>query len=137
MNQFVTQPNYLIPNNAGAQPPTNAPPRFNGFLGRYISDFSELTPGETPMDGSLTVFPTKGLDAIYIRTWNKDGRLLSFRYILDESVDLNAPQMAPQPPQPDYQALLDRISSLEEQVKKSQQRGGRNNSANKNEEVSS
>lgn len=93
------------------------------FPGRYISDLLEVTPNEVPMDGQIALFPTKDLSEIYLKSWSGDGRILNFRYILDTSVDLNAP-VAPQ--QEDFTNITARLSALEEQVKKRTSTRGRN-----------
>lgn len=124
------------PMNQSTMP--SSPPNY--FGGRLIEDFTEVKPNETPMDGSITLFPTKDLNSIYLRTWNRDGRLMSFVYRLDTSVDLNAPVLPPQ--QQEYQALIDRVNQLEDMVRQQQtpapaqqSRGGRN--SNRGEEAKS
>lgn len=108
---------------AGQSTQSQSPMR-TSFYGRYISDFSEILPNETPMDGSVTLFPNKDLSEIFLRTWNQNGSLMSFRYVLDTTTDLNAPVSPPQ--QQDYQTLMDRITDLENMVRR--QRNGRNSS---------
>lgn len=96
------------------------------FVGRYISDISETLPSETPMDGRISLFPTKDLQAIYLKSWNSDGRLLVFRYILDPSQNLNASAQ----PQEDTTRIdiLKRLDQLEKQVASNTKKPSQRNS---------
>lgn len=94
------------------------------FPGRYVEGLDEVRPNEVPMDGQIALFPTKDLSAIYLKSLTGDWRILNFRYILDTSVDLNAPVIPQQ--QEDYTNISARLSALEEQVKKKTSARGRN-----------
>lgn len=132
MPNFMSQPTNQYTSQSGAMMPIGPSNSSPSFGGRLIQDFTEVKPNETPMDGSITLFPTKDLSEIYLRTWTPNGRLMSFLYRLDTSVDLNAPVLPPQQ-QDNYQALMDRINHLEDMVRQQQavppqqQKGGRNN----------
>lgn len=92
-----------------AQQPTQAP-----FAGRFIADISEVVPSEVPMDGRAALFPNKSLEEVYLKMWNRDGELKSFRYILDPNQKLSIQQPSRQE---DVQAmLLRRIDELEEKI---------------------
>ena len=56
-----------------------------GFYGRYIDDISEVRLDEVPMTGRPCLFPTKDANAVYLKVWNQDGKLLTVKYILDSA----------------------------------------------------
>lgn len=49
--------------------------------GRIIDDISTVTANEVSMDGSLSVFPTRDLSAIYCRQWQNDGTIKTVKFI--------------------------------------------------------
>lgn len=104
-----------IPNNVGSSnnrysigmpSPRPITPRFSGMdpsmmlPGFYVSSEDEIRPGDVNMDGSISFFPSKDLQKIYIRQWNKNGELERLTYVLANPDP--EPQTAP-PPQPQYQ----------------------------------
>lgn len=111
------QPTPQMPYASAPTPQQMSAP---GFSGRYISEVGEIIPKEVPMDGSVAIFPNKDLSEIFLKSWCSDGRILTFRYALDTSVDLNA--QTPQPQQ-NYQDLATRLADLEAQVRKTSNRG--------------
>lgn len=115
------QQQFMAQNTQQAYSPFQVAPTFPG---RYVEGLDEVKPNEVPMDGQLALFPTKDLSVIYLKSWSGDGRILNFRYILDTSVDLNAPVVPQQ--QEDYTNISARLSALEEQVKKKTSARGRN-----------
>ena len=99
-----------LPNNVGnpsnrysfgTQSQRPITPRFSSMdasltlPGFYVSSEDEIRPGDVNMDGSIAFFPSKDLQKIYIRQWNKNGELERLTYVLANPV-----QEAPQPMQP-------------------------------------
>lgn len=101
----MTLPNNMgNPSNRysfGTQPRQPVTPRFSTFdtsltlPGFYVSSEDEIRPGDVNMDGSIAFFPSKDLQKIYIRQWNKNGELERLTYTLTSPA-----QEAPQPTQP-------------------------------------
>lgn len=106
-----------LPNNVGnssnrysfgAQPQRPFTPRFSTIdqsltlPGFYVSSEDEIRPGDVNMDGSISFFPSKDLQKIYIRQWNKNGELERLTYTLTNPVQ-EAPQ--PLPPAPQQQQV--------------------------------
>lgn len=81
----------MLPNTQGYyqpyyQPPTwqsplPAPQKPVGIAGRTISNVSDVTPNEVPMDGSVSLFPMKDYSAIFAKAWNGDGTIRTVRYV--------------------------------------------------------
>lgn len=105
-----------VPNNAGnsnnrysfgMQPQRPIPPRFSSLdpsptlPGFYVTSEDEIRPGDVNMDGSIAFFPSKDLQKIYIRQWNKNGELERLTYVLSNpaSEPQNSQLMAPAPVQ--------------------------------------
>lgn len=102
-----------LPNNVGnpsnrysfgTQPQRPAIPRFSAMdqslmlPGFYVSSEDEIRPGDVNMDGSISFFPSKDLQKIYIRQWNKNGELERLTYTLTSPAQ-EAPQPLPPAPQ--------------------------------------
>lgn len=92
-----------------AQQPSQVP-----FTGRFIGDVSEVVPSEVPMDGRAALFPNKTLEEVYLKMWNRDGQLKTFRYILDPTQNLNV--QAPSQQEDNQNLLLQRIDELEAKI---------------------
>lgn len=58
-------------------------PATDGFTGRYVDDPSEIKANEVPMDGRLSIFPTNDLNAVFLKAWNSNGRMLTIKYVPD------------------------------------------------------
>lgn len=50
----------------------------NGYI---VSDLSDIAPRDVPMDGSVSWFPKEDFTCIWARMWNKDGQLLTFKFV--------------------------------------------------------
>lgn len=106
----MTLPNNMgNPSNRysfGTQPQRPITPRFSTMdqsltlPGFYVSSEDEIRPGDVNMDGSIAFFPSKDLQKIYIRQWNKNGELERLTYTLTNPVQ-ETPQ--PMPPVPQQQ----------------------------------
>lgn len=60
------------------------------FVGRYINSIEEVMPREIPMDGRVAIFPSQSLEEIYLKAWDRNGSIKTFRYVLDPMQNLNA-----------------------------------------------
>lgn len=106
---YGTMPNPANPPMARMTPPRpiNAP-RTQYLPGRFINSEADITPGEIPMDGSISFFCTNDLGRIIIKQWNAQGTLDTMSYTLDrpqpaESVQQNQQSQMPDPPPPPNQ----------------------------------
>lgn len=98
--------------NFGMQQPD--PP----FVGRYINQIEDVMPREVPMDGRAAIFPTQSLEEIYLKAWDRNGTIKTFRYILDPTQNLNAPVAQ----EPDMGSrILERLDQLEQRLGETQQ----------------
>lgn len=111
---MVQQPGYP---NMQDQPlqfnpsPVEAPQ----FIGRFINDPNDIMPKDVPMDGRITLFPTKDLNAIYLKYWTPEGKLAGFRYIVDPNQVLNNTTE-----QDFQQQVFSRLSNIEAQLRQNQ-----------------
>lgn len=102
------------------------------FVGRFIENLQEIVPNEVPMDGRPALFPAKSLEEIYLKMWNANGEMKTFRYVLDQSQNFNAPP----PPKDDFQSeIMKRLESLEQKIAENNTKNnGRKNSPKGGEE---
>lgn len=104
------------------------------FVGRFINRIDEVMPREVPMDGRPAIFPTQTLEEIYLKAWDRDGRIKTFRYILDPT---QIPSTQNSVQQQDMGSMiLERLDQLEQRLGDSQNgkpanrrtsKGGENN----------
>lgn len=91
--------------------------------GRIIKDISEVQPNETPMDGSVRVFPTEDFTAIYAKTWDYNGNLLTYKFVpeievVDDEIEVGSTG---------YNAIMKRLDGIETLIKRNNYRGNRKN----------
>lgn len=118
-----------VPNNAGnsnnrysfgMQPQRSVTPRFSAFdmgstlPGFYVTSEDEIRPGDVNMDGSISFFPSKDLQKIYIRQWNKNGELERLTYVLSNPSQepQAAQQMQPIQQQPSENIVAQALNNL-------------------------
>lgn len=95
------------------------------FVGRFINQIEEVMPREIPMDGRPAIFPTQTLEEIYLKAWDRNGTIKTFRYILDPTQILNTPQAEVGP------NILERLEQLEQKLGEVQQSKNANRRNNK------
>ena len=56
-----------------------------GINGKIISEMSQITANDVPMDGSVAFFPKQDLSEVYAKSWNADGtiRTVTYKPVLD------------------------------------------------------
>ena len=87
---FSTTMNY----GGGPRPyPSNSPQEFSSnnsvnpvrtpFTGKFIADERDILPNDVPMDGRLSLFPSKDMSVIVAKAWTANGNMNTVRYIPD------------------------------------------------------
>lgn len=100
---YGTMPNPGNPPMGRMTPPRPiTAPRTQYLPGRFINSEADITPGEIPMDGSISFFCTNDLGRIIIKQWNAQGTLDTMSYTLDR----------PQPIEPTQQAQKSQQSQM-------------------------
>lgn len=84
------------------------------FVGRFINQIEEVMPREVPMDGRVAIFPSQSLEEIYLKAWDRNGSIKTFRYILDPMQSLNAPNQAQDSNMGSM--ILERLDQLEQKL---------------------
>lgn len=122
MTQPITMPQSQFPQNQNGGIMQGPQPT---FLGRFVDRIDEVLPAEVPMDGRVALFPSKSLDSMWLRAWNKDGQLMTFHYILDP----NQGSSVPQPTQTDnFQSqIMERLDELERRLGEANKGSNRRN----------
>ena len=72
----VQQPNVQPTPYGGATTGTSAPVR-----GRLVKDDSDISPSDVPMDGFSSYFPAEDGSCIYVKHWDKDGKIQTTKFI--------------------------------------------------------
>lgn len=80
--------------------------------GRVVNHPDEIAPGETPMDGIVSLFPTADMSCIYAKKWNARGELVTQRYILDPQIQPQQGQTVPGP----WEEIQMRLASIEQAI---------------------
>lgn len=55
-------------------------PQAQSLSGRIVKSVEEIVPNEVPMNGSIAVFPTSDMNAIFVKGWNQDGTISTVKY---------------------------------------------------------
>lgn len=120
--QVVPLPYYTSPpTTVGAQPSANwnrpvMASQYNNFglPGRVIANANDIRPGDVPMDGSVSLFPTSDYTSIYAKAWGADGTIQTIRYIPEPS---NQPEVidVPVTSEPsELSKVMDRLDAIEQ-----------------------
>lgn len=94
------------------RPSFEPPPTLPGY---FVDSEDDIIVKDVPMDDSISYFPTRDLQKIYIRQWNKRGNLECLTYVLEpEPRPLPAPEPPPvqQEPSPEMTMIADTLTSL-------------------------
>lgn len=70
------------------QPAIPSLPQAPSLSGRIVKSVEEIVPNEVPMNGSVALFPTSDMSAIFVKGWNQDGTISTvvFRPVSTEDV---------------------------------------------------
>lgn len=66
-----------------AQQQTQPQPQALQISGRMVNSADDILPNEVQMDGRNYYFPSFDGSCIYVKTWNKNGKLDMVKYVLD------------------------------------------------------
>lgn len=58
-------------------------PQVLQISGRMVNSADDILPNEIPMDGRNCYFPSFDGSCIYVKAWNKNGKLDMVKYVLD------------------------------------------------------
>lgn len=81
----------------------------SGIRGRMVNHPGEIVPGETPMDGIPSFFPTVDLSCIYVKRWNENGELVPTRYILEQPATQEVDRSESNP----WEEIQQRLTNIE------------------------
>lgn len=79
--------------------------------GRTVQNIAEVVPQEVPMDGSVALFLTSDLSAVFAKAWNQNGTISTVKYV---------PEQTPEPeptPDPFQQQIFARLDAIEKVLK--------------------
>lgn len=101
----MTQPNARLQDQFRQIVPVN---------GYMVRDLSDIKPRDVPMDGSVSWFPQEDFTCIWARMWNKDGQLMTFKFV-EEVPNVPAQNQVNQPDE--FQAtLMSRLDALQASI---------------------
>ena len=66
-----------------AQQQIQPQPQIVQISGRMVNSADDILPNEVQMDGRNYYFPSFDGSCIYVKTWNKNGKLDMVKYVLD------------------------------------------------------
>lgn len=95
---FATPTPVINPQQMGQYGPSNMPypqNNQNGIRGRVITDISQVTPNEVPMDGTVSLFATSDYSKIYAKQWAADGTIKTMEYVPAISTESSVQQQNP------------------------------------------
>lgn len=72
----VQQPNVAQTTYGTSTPGTSAPVR-----GRMVKADTDISPSDVPMDGFSSYFPAEDGSCIYVKHWDKDGKIQTTKFV--------------------------------------------------------
>jgi hypothetical protein len=99
-----------------------------GINGKIISEMSQITANDVPMDGSVAFFPKQDLSEVYAKSWNADGtiRTVTYKPVLDndpknvptdtEKLKCDLSDEATQGIMDKFEEISDRLGQLEKSL---------------------
>lgn len=103
--------------------PISQPLRTQYVPGRFVSSESDITPGEIPMDNSISFFCLNDLSKIIIKQWNGQGLLDTATYVLEvqkplpDQVQQQTQQQAQEtPPAPEQEPQPDMMQEFQKSM---------------------
>lgn len=94
-----------------------------GIVGKIVTDFSEITANDVPMNGQAAFFPKADGSEMQVRSWTANGTIQTIVYkpILDQNTEqsTNIPQMDFNVLNEDVRALREDIKGVREVIEKS------------------
>lgn len=104
----MMSPQQNIPVQPQQPQPQVQPALSEGFVGRVITDPSEIKANEVPMDGRVAMFLSADLQTIFLKAWSSNGGIMTECYRRDPTY------MAPVPaPDTSMDDILRRLENLE------------------------
>lgn len=103
-----------LPSLSNMRSSFDPPPTLPGY---FVNSEDDIIVRDVPMDDSISYFPTRDLQKIFIRQWNKQGNLEHLTYVLEQPEQKNLPAPEPPPPpqqnpSPEMAAIADTLTSL-------------------------
>lgn len=108
--QYQPQQQAIPPQQPQPQPqqqaivPTSIPR--STINGRFISNISEVTPNEVPMDGTASIFPVNDGSCVYIRFWNTEGNIQTMKFVPEKGTESEQPTS-------DLDILMNKLNAIE------------------------
>lgn len=99
-----------------------------GINGKIITEMSQITANDVPMDGSVAFFPKQDLSEVYAKSWNADGtiRTVTYKPVLDnepknvptdtEKLKCDLSDEATQGIMDKFEEISDRLGQLEKSL---------------------
>lgn len=91
------------------QPQVHPQQQSQGLVCKPVSDASNVSPNDVPMDGNAAVFPKNDFTEIYVKSWTPNGTIQTVVY---KPVQPENQSEATNIPQMDFNALNDGIMAL-------------------------
>lgn len=91
------------------QPQAQPQQQSQGLVCKPVSDASNVSPNDVPMDGNASVFPKNDFSEIYVKSWTPNGTIQTVVYKPVQPENLSD---ATNIPQMDFSALNDGIMAL-------------------------
>lgn len=85
--------------------------------GRLVNSINEVAPGEVPMDGNPTYFPTADGEVIHACYWTREGKIETVNYIRQKA-DLNDKTVTVIPNDEAFQTIMSRLDEMQKEIKR-------------------
>lgn len=103
--------------------------------GRLVNSINEVVPGEVPMDGNPTYFPTSNGEVIHACFWTRDGKIETVNYIRQKEA-LNDKTVTVIPNEEALNMIMSRLDEMQKEIKRISRPRHRNNTYDKQSQSS-
>lgn len=65
-------------------------PNISTIVGRVVPNQNDIKANEVPMDGTPGVFPQNDGSCIYVKQWNSNGTISTYKYVREQNIENNS-----------------------------------------------
>lgn len=117
--QNQSAPQTWLPQSSSAQnvnlpyvTPPSTPQQKPTVFGKVVTDESQITPNDVPMDGTIAIFPLQDYSKIIAKQWTANGTIQTLTYIPEHTQADNTPKTTLDDVMTHMDERLDQIEDL-------------------------
>lgn len=85
--------------------------------GRLVNSLDDIVPGEVPMNGNPTYFPTADGEMVHVLRWTREGKIEPTTYIRQKAT-ASTSQLAAAQSDEAFQMIMSRLDEMQKEIKR-------------------